>query len=223
MLLVCLPVLLSLLSDLGCKHMLYLYTGTPGSGKSLHVARDIYDQLRYKHRPVIANFDINPEVHNYERLFTYVPNNLLDPKQLYKAAAGFWKNNSVKEDSILLVIDEAQLVFNSRSWQHSERMAWIEFLSQHRHFGYKCIFIAQHDRMIDRQIRALVEIEVKHRKLSNFGVGGKLLSLLFGGKLIAAVSYYYGLSEKVGTEWFRVKKRYTRLYDSYNRFRQLDG
>ena len=38
--------------------VLKLYSGTPGSGKSLDVARKIYHALRYG-RPVIANFDIN--------------------------------------------------------------------------------------------------------------------------------------------------------------------
>ncbi len=38
--------------------MIYLFTGTPGSGKSLHTAQVIYYQLRSK-KPCIANFDIN--------------------------------------------------------------------------------------------------------------------------------------------------------------------
>lgn len=38
--------------------MIYLYSGTPGSGKSLHQAKDIYDWLR-KGKVVIANFDID--------------------------------------------------------------------------------------------------------------------------------------------------------------------
>ena len=38
--------------------MIYLYTGTPGSGKSYHVAKEIYFYL-YHGRNVIANFDIN--------------------------------------------------------------------------------------------------------------------------------------------------------------------
>ena len=37
--------------------MIYLYTGTPGSGKSYHVARDIYFYL-YHGSNVIANFVI---------------------------------------------------------------------------------------------------------------------------------------------------------------------
>ena len=38
--------------------MIYLYTGTPGSGKSYHVAKEIYFYL-YHGRNIIANFDIN--------------------------------------------------------------------------------------------------------------------------------------------------------------------
>lgn len=201
---------------------MYLFTGTPGSGKSFHTARLIYDTLRYKKRPVIANFDINPETKGYEELFTYRPNAEMSPDFFYSFARDYWAGNPVREDSILLVIDEAQLVFNSRSWNQGQRMGWIEFFSQHRHFGYKVVLIAQFDRMIDRQIRSLVEIEVNHRRLDNYGWKGKLLSLPFRGKLIAAISYYYGLNEKVSQEWLIPKRKYFRLYDSYNRFRQAE-
>lgn len=134
--------------------MIMLYSGTPGSGKSLHTARDIRDSLGPKRRPVIANFDVNPGTRGYRERFIYKPNNDLTPDFLIKFATDYWKGRKVKEDDILLVIDEAQLVFNSRTWQDkgasSKRMDWIEFFSQHRHFGYKVVLIAQFDRMIDR-------------------------------------------------------------------------
>ena len=38
--------------------MIYFYSGTPGSGKSLHVAIDIFRKLRFK-KNVIATFPIN--------------------------------------------------------------------------------------------------------------------------------------------------------------------
>lgn len=38
--------------------MIYFYTGTPGSGKSLHMASEIYEAM-YKGKNVIANFEIN--------------------------------------------------------------------------------------------------------------------------------------------------------------------
>lgn len=49
-------------------------------------------------------------------LFRYVPNNDLTPDMLYEASRAHFKGRKVKEDEILLVIDEAQLVFNSRTW-----------------------------------------------------------------------------------------------------------
>lgn len=203
--------------------MIYLYSGTPGSGKSLHTARDILDALRVKKLPVIANFDINPDTRGYAERFTYRDNMGLTPDFLLKFSEDYFKGRKVREDRILLVIDEAQLVFNSRNWNQGQRMAWIEFFSQHRHFGYKVILIAQFDRMIDRQIRSLVEIEVNHRKMGNFGVKGLLLSLPFRGRLFLAISYYYGLKEKVGTSFLLPRKRYFRLYDSYSRFRRVEG
>lgn len=204
--------------------MIYLYTGTPGSGKSLHTARIILDALKLRKRPVIANFDINSKTKGYDARFWYIPNGQLTPDFLYDFAREYWQDKAVKEDSITLVLDEAQLLFNSRSWNEStagaSRMDWIEFFSQHRHYGYKVIFACQNDRMIDRQIRSLVEIEVKHRKLANYGWKGLLLSLPFGGKLFATVDYYYGLNEKVGMSFTLPRRKYFRLYDSYNRFKQ---
>lgn len=203
--------------------MIYLYSGTPGSGKSMHVARDIRDALQVRRRPVVCNFDVNPRLRNYGTLFRYVPNCDLTPDMLYSFSRQHFAGRRVREDDILLVIDEAQLVFNARTWQQggANRMDWIEFFSQHRHFGYKVVLIAQFDRMIDRQIRSLIEIEVNHRKLSNFGAKGFLLSLPFGGKLFAAVSFYYGLRERVGMEWLLPRRAYFRVYDSYNRFEQV--
>ena len=95
--------------------MIHLYSGTPGSGKSLHTARDIRDALRIRKMPVIANFDVNHSLRNYDRLFTYLPNDRLDPSFLEDFARNWFAGRKVREDSNLLVIDEAQLVFNSRA------------------------------------------------------------------------------------------------------------
>ena len=59
----------------GDVRLIYLYSGTPGSGKSLHTARDIRDALGPKRLPVIANFEINEKTKGYKR-FTYMPNDL---------------------------------------------------------------------------------------------------------------------------------------------------
>ena len=78
--------------------------------------------------------------------------------------------------------------------------------------------MAQFDKMLDRQIRALIEYECIHRKVSNFGIWGKIFSLFAGGKLFVCVKVWYPMKEKVGSEFFRAKKKYYQLYDSYADF-----
>jgi zona occludens toxin (predicted ATPase) len=100
-------------------------------------------------------------------------------------------------------------------------MAWIQFFSQHRKYGYCVVLVAQFDKMIDRQFRALIEYEYIHRKVSNFGVVGWLLSLGCLGKLHVSINRYYPLNQKIGTSWFVARKRTFEMYDSYGDFERL--
>lgn len=196
---------------------IYLYSGTPGSGKSLHACRDIYDQLYIKRYPVIANFEVKVKK-DVRKGFKCVPNDELHPDKLVLWASDFWNGKKFKEDGILLVLDECQLLFNSRSWNDKQRMDWISFFSQHRKFGYKIIFIAQYDEMIDKQIRSVIEYEVTHRKFGNFGLFGSLFSLLTFSQWFIAITRYYSMSQRLGSEWFRYRKKYAQMYDSYATF-----
>ena len=62
--------------------MIYLYSGTPGSGKSLHTAQVILGHL-FRGVPVICNFEINKEVvkRGYEN-FTFIETYSLSPQWL---------------------------------------------------------------------------------------------------------------------------------------------
>ena len=210
--------------------MIYLYTGTPGSGKSLHCAREIYSRIN-RGQSVIANFDINLSVFKSKRRrrlgnFVYVDNCELSPDLLMEYAVTYHKRNTnghITEGQTLLVIDEAQILFNSRDWQAKERMAWATFFSQHRKYGYTVILITQFDRLLDRQIRCLVEYQVIHRKISNFQFIGMLLGLLFGGNIFIAITTWYGVNEKVGSEIFVLRQKYSALYDSYKIFNPQTG
>lgn len=192
--------------------MIYLYTGSPGSGKSYHVARDIYNRLtKHKHKRVIANFKIDVSmIKKCKGEFIYKDNSELTVEYLLEYARE--KHVMGIENQTLLVIDEAQVKFNSRDWQinRDERMKWIEFFSQHRKLGYNVIMITQFDRMIDRQIRSLVEYEVKHRKVNNFKIG-KLLPVT----TFACVTYWYGVNEKIEVEFIFYRKKYSSIYNSY--------
>lgn len=201
--------------------MIYLYSGTPGSGKSLHAARVILGQLNIGH-PVVCNFDINRSmIKRNKENFHFVPNEVLKPELLRDIADEYFSTHKFGEGKIMLIIDEAQLIFNSREWGAKDRSAWTSFFSCHRHEGYDVILIAQFDRMLDRQIRGVLEYELVHRKVSNLGIKGKLLSLIFGGKLFVCVKMWYPLrNEKIGHEFFTYVPKYAKLYDSYQRFGQ---
>lgn len=198
--------------------MISLYTGTPGSGKSLHMARDVLDWLKMKRKAVIANFAVNEEVVNRGLFgkgslgrFTYIPNNDMTVKKLIDYAE---KNHiKGKERQTLLCLDECQTFFNPREFARKDRLEWNNFFSQHRKLGYEVILVTQTDRLIDRQIRALVEYEVKHRKINNFKFG-KLSPI----PLFCSVYYWYGVRERLGCEFFVYKKKLGDLYDSYKMF-----
>lgn len=200
--------------------VIILYSGTPGSGKSLHVAERIWWCLKMG-RPVVGNFPIaiekvrckNPACYVYRDNDELTPAFLIAHAQKINEARG-----RVVEDSILLIIDECQLLFNSRDWGQKDRKDWLRFFTLHRHLGYQVILVCQFDRMLDRQIRSLIEYEYIHRKVSNYGWQGKLISLFGGGNLFVCVQAWYPLKQKVGSNFFRAKKMFYKLYDTYAMF-----
>jgi len=193
--------------------MIYLYTGSPGSGKSYHAAKDIYNRLtKHKYKRVITNFRIDvSKIKKNRGEYVYKDNSELTVEFLLEYARQ--KHIIGIENQTLLIIDESQVKFNSREWQinRNERMKWIEFFSQHRKLGFNIIMITQFDRMIDRQIRALVEYEIKHRKVNNFKIG-KLLPVV----VFACVTYWYGVNEKIETEFVIYRKKYSSIYNSFD-------
>lgn len=81
--------------------MITLYSGTPGSGKSLYAAYVIYQRLLHKN-PVIANFNINFDVfgrkkERCKRYFTWLDNSELTPECLIEyAEKTMFKDGKIK-------------------------------------------------------------------------------------------------------------------------------
>lgn len=196
-----------------------LFSGTPGSGKSLHAAKKICEWSKAG-KPVITNFEV--DLSQYPKANqTCVDDDDLTPDYLVQFSRTYFEGRKLTkkdEDTILLVIDECQLIFNSREYQKKDRKAWIKLFSTHRHLGYHVILIAQMDKMLDKQIRGLIEYEFIHRKLSNFGKAGKLLTVALAGEMFTSVQMWYPLKLKIGTSMFRAKKKYYSIYDSYAAF-----
>ena len=200
--------------------MITLYSGTPGSGKSLHAAYRIIYWLEHG-IPVIANFPIDLTYFNRgvfhnkppkkPVLFTYLPDFEITVPYLMKYAKEHHKPG--KEGQTVVVIDECSILFNSREYGRKDRMQWIKFLQCHRHYGYNFVLITQNDRLIDRQIRSFIEIEYKHRNAKNFKFIGHVLSLIFGGFFVA-VEMWYGMRLKCSHQFFVLRKKKANIYNT---------
>lgn len=196
--------------------MISLYSGTPGSGKSYHSVKEILEKLRWG-RNVIANFPLKLDgVKGLKGHFYYVPDEELTVTYLCKFALAHHKKG--KEHQTYIVIDEASRMFNPRDFARPDRRNWCKFMALHRHLGFDMILIAQHDRLLDRQIRYQIEYDFKHRSVSNYKFLGLLLSVV-GIKLFCVVQYWYAVKgEKCGVSMIRYRKKLGALYDSYALF-----
>ena len=195
--------------------MIYLYSGTPGSGKSTHGAQTILDSVERK-ITVIANFEVNLEIlGKYADYFHYVENYKLTPDFLRKFAEGVAGGRRVREGSILLMIDEAQLLFSPMEWQKLYAKGWLGFFTQHRKYGYDIVLITQVDRMIARQVRGLIEYEYIHRKVRNLGgFWGLFLSFLIG-QFYVVETWYQVRNLKTGGHSMRYSKKAFQLFDTF--------
>lgn len=193
--------------------MIVLYSGTPGSGKSLYSAYELINWLHMR-RGVIANFPIDMgyfKKFNKIGKFTYKSNDELTVQFLRDYAKDNHKLG--KEGQTMLIIDECAIMFNSRDWDRKGRSDWITFFQQHRKLGYYIVLVAQNDRLIDKQIRAFIETEYKYRSVKNYKFFGRLISFLFGG-LFCRIEYWYGPRVKCSSEFFVLNRKKAKIYDT---------
>lgn len=200
--------------------MITLYTGTPGSGKSLHLAKVLYDRVQCRKAPVIGNFRLNLECIKKKRgTYICVNNRRLLPLRLVQFSKAYQRHvgRRLKEGELLLVIDEAGEMFDPMDWQRIRRHGWDSFFAQHRKLGYDIILVTQDDRQIARSVRGKVEYEVIHRKVSNAGKFGVIFRFFFG-ECFSCVRMWYRLRERLDCEYMRARKKYFRIYDTYELF-----
>lgn len=200
---------------------MYLYSGTPGSYKSYHVVTEVLKWLSWG-RDVIANFPVDPSKFysgkKLEKLgkFYFVPNTRLTVDYLLEHHKQHHKP-SIKAQT-LIVFDEASIPFNSRQFDKKDRMEWVNFFANHRHFNFDVILIAQNDRMLDRQIRSLLEYDYKFRALKNMNLAMMIASILCGG-LYHIVEMWYPCRMKVDTKLCRFNIKKAKCYDTMALFK----
>lgn len=154
--------------------MIYVYTGSVGSGKTYHAVAKAFEKMSYRRKnKVVANFGLKftgrQLKKGYNDRFFYITDEELEtPEALIRLS--FVNDWVGKEGMALLILDEAAVYFNARDWQAKAktRMDWIKFIVNSRKFGYDIIFITQDIKMLDRQMRSIIEFNVKHAKLNNY-------------------------------------------------------
>ena len=199
--------------------MLMTYTGTCGSGKSYHSVKEIIYRLK-RGGVVITNLELDIEnIVKYHKKITaddlaerliILDNEDITPRILFEYAMNF-KDNKQK---ILLLIDEAADMFNTREWNKADRKSWNKFFRMHRHLHYDVVLVAQHRKMIDKQVQWLFDVDVQHRNLKEFGFIGTLL-FVFLPKLFLCVTVYAPLKTKSGSKWVWLQKKYYKCYDTF--------
>ena len=215
--------------------MISLWSGTPGSGKSLHCAHEIKDDLRFNKNVIstcyidttycfmskLQEFIFNitkGKIHLYnederQKNFYYVPIEEITPAYLYEFAAKYHKFG--KEHQTTLILDECVAIFsptvladNIQRWNE-----WDEFFRKHRHLGYNVIIIPQSKRLISRKVLEYCEFEVKHYNRKNHGNFGFILSLLLGSLFSWSLT-----KERLEQHFFRYSYLYGSMYNSYSMF-----
>lgn len=151
---------------------IYAYTGLPGSGKTLHATRTVLRRVWRRHPlPAVTTWqlrlaDAPPEA---RRCWHCVPADQLTPALLTAAAEDYWRTRGpAREDRLLLAIDEAHIIYGARQWARKDRQEWLAWYGQHRHQGWTVLLLVQSLKMLDSQLRSIVDEERRHINLARW-------------------------------------------------------
>lgn len=136
--------------------MLYLFTGVPGSGKTLNVVSMLAKRKDFKNRPLYI--DGIPDLK--------IPHEEIPEGESVKT----WQNWA--PDGAIIVVDECQRIFRPRP-SSSAVPEYVAQLETHRHRGLDFLLITQHPRLIDVHLRSLIEHHTHFGK-TNLGLRRKM-------------------------------------------------
>lgn len=194
-----------------------LYSGTPGSYKSYHAVKQSILWLKSGGN-LITNFplDFKKKIKKpIKGVYVCVNNLELTVDYLIKFACDH--HHVGTKAQTLVVIDEASIKFNSRDFNMKDRMDWINFFANHRHFNFNVILITQKDIMLDKQIRGLIETEYKHRIIKNYKALGMFLNFIFRGCFMC-IEYWYPCKLKTSAYLSFFNKSIADCYDTMGLF-----
>lgn len=224
--------------------MIELYSGTPGSGKSLHTAHEIRLWLLAGKR-VISTMNIDTDlvfvnglqrwyINHFKKKpkkikkdprsdrFVFVPIEEITPDFLYNYAAKYHVFG--KEHQTIVFLDECVAIFSPTALAEDKNgikkwNAWDDFFRKHRHVGFDVVLIPQSKRLIQRKVLEYCEFETKHYNRKNQGFLGWLFSLFVGGSLFSWSKCWRGTGNKPFEQGFYTyKPLYGLMYNSYCMF-----
>lgn len=172
--------------------MINIITGRPGSGKTYILTRIALDHLKAG-RDVYSNYFIKWEGNNLH----------------------YWDNHSelVGIRSGVIIMDEAQVYFNSRKWEAlDERLQYK--LQQHRKDGLDIWGTVQHESRLDVVMRELVGRFYRCEK-----VLGSKEDVAKPWGFIKMAEYLpedmkKDRKEAIDLRWFAIKKEFCEAYDT---------
>lgn len=218
-----------------------LYSGTVGSGKSLHCSREIRDNLR-NNKYVISTCKIDTsycfmnklqelifnlskgKIHLWqhderEKNFKYIDILEVTPQYLYEHAARYHVEG--KEHQTYLYLDECVAIFSPTCSTMQDTKRWEEwqtFFRVSRQIGYEVILIPQQATLICKKVVACCELDVRHYNYKYKGTLGFFLSLFLGGLFCAATFWRGEKRQCVEQKMYRYKRLYGAMYNSYTLF-----
>lgn len=136
--------------------MLYLFTGVPGSGKTLNVVSMLAKRPDLKNRPLFI--DGIPDLK--------IPHEQIPEGESIQTWPKWAPTGAI------IVVDECQRIFRPRP-SGSKVPDYVSELETHRHRGLDFFFITQHPRLIDANLRSLIEHHT-HVSKTELGVRRKL-------------------------------------------------
>lgn len=150
--------------------MIIIHEGVPGSGKTYDAVRKINDALKLG-RSVYHNIrglDLDLCQEAISAISGLSRGDI--SRQLVMLTDDhvreFWLHCP---DGAFIVIDEAQLYFNSRDFNKGGNRAFGDWASTHRHHGFDLLLISQRAERIETSVRSLAEFRYRYRKLNVFG------------------------------------------------------
>jgi zona occludens toxin (predicted ATPase) len=150
--------------------MIYLIEGVPGSGKTTYAMQHYFVPAFRKGKKIVTNI-AGLKLPNicaiYDIDFDNIDNvSFVNPTKTYECQQMLSLNSPYNS---LIIMDETQNYFNSRDFKTEANLGVIPFLTEHRHYGYTIIALAQSIDSVDITFRRLASQVIK---VSNMGYAG---------------------------------------------------